>query len=128
VAASGTLTISCTIANTNSGTKGPLGGTSGLQVTVTANEAAAAAITQVTLVAGFQTIAVPAAATVGVVIVPPPSSAATKTLKGVAGDTGTPIGTATPDVITFPSGAAPATIGITAGGSADTLPTEFWWF
>lgn len=128
MAAVGTLTISCTITGTQHGTKGPLGGTSGLTITCTTNEAAAASITQVTLASGFNSITVPATATVGVVIVPATGSSVTKTLKGVTGDTGVLLGTTTPTVLSFASGAAPATIGITASAADTGMITEFWWF
>lgn len=67
-----------------------------------------------TLAAGFNSIAVPAAA-LGVVIVPPPGSANTKTLKGVTGDTGIPIDPAHTTTLTF-TAAQNAAIGITSGG------------
>ena len=67
-----------------------------------------------TLAAGFNSIPVPAAA-LGVVIVPPPGSANTKTLKGITGDTGIPIDPAHSTKLTF-TAAQNATIGITSGG------------
>lgn len=67
-----------------------------------------------TLAAGFNSIPIPASA-VGVIIVPPPGSAITKTLKGITGDTGIPIDPANSTRLKFTAGQN-ATFGITSSG------------
>jgi hypothetical protein len=75
-----------------------------------------------TLAVGFNTIPVPAAA-LGVVIVPQTGSVATKTLKGVTGDTGVPISPAGNCVLTW-TAAQVASLGITSS-AIETL-TLIW--
>lgn len=75
-----------------------------------------------TLANGFNSIPIPAAA-LGVVIVPPPGSAVTKTIKGVTGDTGMPIDPANPTLLRF-TAAQNANLGLTANG-AETI-TLLW--
>lgn len=70
------------------------------------------------LATGFNSIAIPATA-VGVIIVPPPGSAITKTLKGITGDTGLPVDPANPTMLKWTAGQN-ATFGITASG-AETI-------
>lgn len=67
------------------------------------------------LVAGFNSIPVPATA-LGVTIVPPPGSTNGKTLKGVTGDTGVPIDPANPTMLKFTAGQI-ANLGITSVGT-----------
>jgi hypothetical protein len=76
----------------------------------------------VTLAAGFNSVPVPASA-LGVCIVPPVNSANIKTIKGITGDTGQQLGTATVTVFTF-TAAQIANLGITST-SAETL-TLLW--
>ena len=75
----------------------------------TAGNAPGAAI----LAPGFNSIAVPATA-LGVVIVPPPGSVVTLTLKGVTGDTGIPIDPGNSTRLKWTAGQV-ANLGITAG-------------
>ncbi len=71
------------------------------------------------LAAGFNTITKPAGA-VGCVITPPATSTNAKTLKGLTGDTGIGIATASPTVL-----AATATFGITSAGIETVL---LYWY
>jgi hypothetical protein len=65
--------------------------------------------------AAFNSVPVPATATLGVIIVPPIASVLVKTLKGITGDTGVIIAPAKPTLIAWPA-APPATLGITSSG------------
>lgn len=76
---------------------------------------AAVAPQSVTFVSGgFLSVSVPSGV-IGVKIKPAPSNAVTLTLKGITGDTGTPLNTAQPTYIALPPGAT--TIGLTAGAA-----------
>ena len=75
---------------------------------------------QVNTANGFVSVAVPAAA-LGVLVVPPPSSALVKTYKGITGDTGVPSAGAV--LFTWTAGQV-ATLGIACTG---VEPLELIW-
>ena len=69
------------------------------------------------LVPGANTVSVPATAK-GFVLIPPTSSSNAKTLKGIAADTGVPMGRAAPTAYSFDETVAPpGTIVINSAGS-----------
>lgn len=70
----------------------------------------------VNLINGNTTVTVPATA-LGVLLVPPPTSTVTKTLKGIAGDTGVPLAPASSSRVMFSAAGAVASIVINANGT-----------
>ena len=113
----GSITIQGLLTGTTSGTQyvGPY--------TLVPNAAGNFAVTEVILVAGNNTIAVPTWATVCLIVPPTANVLTTMTLKGATGDTGTPLSLSAPSVISFPV-TPPADLIITAAGSASP-PTTF---
>src|SRR5215469_4697908 len=79
----------------------------------------------VTLASGFNSIPVPTGVQGGVVIDPPNTNAQTITLKGVTGDTGTPLSKVNATLVAFDT-APPATIGLTAGAGINNV--RLYWF
>lgn len=115
MAAAGSVSITGTVEDTPTGSKtiGP--------ITITS---AAAVGQQLDLVlqSGFNSIAVPALAT-SVIIVFDPTSAVTKTLKGVTGDTGILLKPAGANLLNLTAGGV-ATFGITASATDTGLYTS----
>lgn len=77
--------------------------------------------TSVAIVNGNNTISIPSGC-IAILIQPPAGSVITKTLKGVAGDTGVPIHTANPTLLSLPSGTSSILI---AANGAETLAISF---
>ncbi len=67
------------------------------------------------LASGFTAVTVPAGAG-GAILVPPSGNTNTITLKGITGDTGTPLSKTAPTTLIFDT-IPPATIGLTAGAA-----------
>lgn len=86
--------------------------------------AAAAAPDAQTLAVGNNTITVPTGVTVqGVTIVPPTQSAVSKTLKGVAGDTGIALATSVPTSLAL---AASVTSFVVTASSGEVVQLVWW--
>ena len=79
----------------------------------------------VALAIGFNTITVPTGVTGGVIIDPPNTNTQTLTLKGVTGDTGTPLSKVNATLVAFDT-SPPASIGLTAGGIITNV--RLYWF
>ena len=119
MAASASVSISGTISDLPTGSKtiGP--------VTIT-NAASLGQETVFVLQSGFNTITVPALA-VGCVIVFDATSAVTKTLKGITGDTGILLKPTGKNVLNFTAGGV-ASFGITASATDTGLYTSILFF
>ena len=88
-------------------------------ISLAANAGNNLAVTDITLASGANTIAVPSFA-VGMVILPNVGNAIAMTLKGITGDTGTPLAPALPSLISFPA-SPPANIVLTAASLFGTI-------
>ena len=107
---------------------GQLTGTRTIGPLTLTSSAAQAQTTQVVLANGFNTITVPSTSCVCAVIAFAAASTVTKTLKGVTGDTGIVLATTGFAVLTWVSGSAPATFGITTSGADTGNTTEILFF
>jgi hypothetical protein len=119
VAAAASIAITGEVTDLPSGSKtiGPITQTSA---------AAVGDQTVVELASGFNEITVPADAS-GVIITFDSTSAVTKTLKGVTGDTGIALDPNGTTYLTFP-GTPPASFGVTAGSADTGLFTTFLFY
>lgn len=111
---SGTVSIAGTLQSV------PPGSTT-IAAAVTASASNLVQVTNTVLANGANTIAVPTWA-VGVLIEPAANNTIALTLKGVTGDTGTPLSPTAPTLISFPS-TPPANIVITAASVTTTETT-----
>jgi hypothetical protein len=99
----------------------PLGTVNIGPFTIAANVGGHLQATSVTLASGNNTITVPSWAK-GMIIEPDPTNAVALTLKGIAADTGIPLGLNVPALITFPA-SPPATFVLNAASLFTTITT-----